>query len=184
MKSAYIVKKITYIIDRSDIKKYMKKKTSLKNLNLDNVDLNKALFEATACSAIVGICTTDEKVKSMMRRLLETDNVEFEKTGDILSAVTSSIYFDPNDNECDLIVTNYQAIRVDMNHEFEYDIPGPINYENFYNNVDMFESFEKFANIVQEGCNDVSTDKFNSLNNSTSLDFGAFFDNGNKNIPS
>ena len=55
MKSAYIVKKITYIIDRSDIRKYMKKKTSLKNLNLDNVDLNKALFEATACSAIVGI---------------------------------------------------------------------------------------------------------------------------------
>jgi hypothetical protein len=193
MKEAYIVKKITYYIDRDVVEK----NTDSDTFDISKFDLTEALFKSESDMQVIAVCDSLQNVKSLIKKVTETDEGTFKTVGNITEYSGTNILYNPNPDEEDLeddmgmIVENYEAVKVPINTAFEVDEPGDVNYENFYDFGDC-PSMEDILEIPIEMLDDEVVEFLNKLKGEattdkpdlTSLDFGAFFDNGNKNIPS
>jgi len=192
MKEAYIVKKITYYIDRDVVER----NTESDTFDITKFDLINALIESDSNMQIIGACNSLKNAKNLIRNVIGTneDEGDFETIGNITEYSGTNILYIPNPEEDDLeddmrmIVEKYEAVKVPINKAFEVDEPGDVNYENFYDFRPSMEDIEvpiemlddEVIEFLNELKNEIDTDK----SDLTSLDFGAFFDNGNKNIPS
>lgn len=192
MKEAYIIKKITYYIDREVVEK----NTDSDIFDINTFDLTEALFESESDMQVIGVCDSLKNAKSLIKKVAETDTGTFVTVGNVTEYSGTNILYNPNPDEDDLeddigmIIENYEAVKVPINTAFEIDEPSDVNYENFYDfndcppMGDMKVPIEMLDDAVVEFVNKLKSETATDKPDLTSLDFGVFFDNGNKNIPS
>lgn len=191
MKEAYIVKKITYYVDRDVVEK----NTDSYIFDITKFDLMNALFESESDMQVIGICDSLKNAKTLIKNVVNTDEGSFETIGNITEYSGNNIYYNPNpdddlEDDIGMIVENYQAVKVPVNKAFEVDEPGDVNYENFYDLSDcpsiedMEVPIEMLDDEVVEFLNKLKSETATDKPDLTTLDFGVFLDDENKNIPS
>lgn len=189
MKDVYLIKRITYMLDEDDILENVnnKEETDVSMLlNPNNFNLMSAIVWASSNMEIIGIVTSSSKAKNMMRKLCEGDNnTQFTTNGNIIHCSGTILNYLPeehrtDDNDTILYATMYQAVKVPIDKLFNEECSDTVNFENFHM---LAEAIYDLDNLDLEDMSDEIVDANNSVD-LTSLDFGAFFNNGNKNIPS
>jgi hypothetical protein len=194
MEEAYIVKKITYYIDREVVER----NTESNTFDITKFDLMNALVESDSDMQVIGVCDSLKNAKNLIRNVTGTneDEGDFETVGNITEYSGTNILYNPNPDEDDLeddigmIIEKYEAVKVPINTAFEVEEPGVVNYENFYDFSDCSSigdakvPIEMLDDEVVEFLNKLKSETDADKPDLTSLDFGAFFNNGNKNIPS
>jgi ribosomal silencing factor RsfS len=67
MKEAYIVKKITYYIDRDVVEK----NTDSDTFDISKFDLTEALFKSESDMQVIAVCDSLQNVKSLIKKVTE-----------------------------------------------------------------------------------------------------------------